>query len=319
VSQYQIDNWQQVLTVGSKLSFQQVSNVLNSLGAVTSIQATVAAQYTPVTTDQLLNEIPIEGLNFARFQYGTVNAKAGSLQFKARASVAGTYGGAIQNYARTRSYPFTFTLAANTDTLVTIPNIAGDTSGIWIGATNAGAAYIVFGLGVGPSFLQPASAWYAGQADGATGQTNLVSQINGSTLTITDVQFEVGAYCTQYERKLYDQVLRECQRYLPYFPIYADQDTIGLSSYQTTVTCSIVINFPVEARTKITGVTYSTVGVLQVVCQNTIKTVSAINFYGGSKTTVGVQLSTTAVASVGLVGDVRGTSAGYILGTGTQI
>jgi hypothetical protein len=214
---YPIDNLLHLESVHSKVSVQQVSNVLNSLGATTSVKYTVLAQYTPVTTDALLFEIPIEGVNFARFQYGTANAKAGSLQFKVNASVAGTYSGSIQNYARSRSYPFTFTVAAGVDTLIIISNIAGDTGGTWVGATNAGAAFINFNLGSGPTMMGTAGAWSGTSYYGATGATNLVSQVNGSTLIITDVQLEVGTFCTTYERKLYDQVLRECQRYLPCF------------------------------------------------------------------------------------------------------
>ena len=110
---YSIDNVQFGATQVSKLQTQQVSNVLNSLGAVTALTTSVLAQFTSGSGDNY-NRVPIEGLNFARFQYGTANAKAGSLQFKARASVAGTYSGALLNYASNRSYPFTYTLAANT-------------------------------------------------------------------------------------------------------------------------------------------------------------------------------------------------------------
>lgn len=210
---YPIDNMQIELSAASKLQTQQVTTALNSLGAVNAITFEVLATYSPAATDVMDVVIPIEGVNFARFQYGTANAKTGSLQFKARASVAGTYSGVIANYAINRCYPFTYTLEANTDTLVKIENIPGDTGGTWVGATNAGAAYICFDLGGGVDKKTTAGSWAAGSYRGATGATNLTEQIVGSTLSVTDIQFEVSTICTAYERKPYYQVLQECYAY----------------------------------------------------------------------------------------------------------
>ena len=233
---YPIDNCQYAATQASKLQTQQVS-ALNSLGAVAALTTSVLAQYTPISTDVFNHSFPIEGLDFARFQYGTANAKAGSLQFKARASVAGTYSGSIKNYASTRSYPFSFVLAANTDTLITLPNIPGDTGGSWVGATNAGAAYIVFDLGGGTTYKSTAGPWRTGNYQGVTGAPNLVAQTNGSTLTITDVQFEVGSFCTTFDRKLYRQVLADCQRY--YQQSFPNGVTPAIS-YSGNGTCAVV-------------------------------------------------------------------------------
>lgn len=249
---YPIDNMQIELSAASKLQTQQKTNVLNSLGAVNAIEFSVLTAYTPAATDVMDAVFPIEGVNFARFQYGSANAKAGSLQFKARASIAGTYSGVIANYAFTRCYPFTFTLEANVDTLVKIENIPGDTAGAWVGATNAGAAYICFDLGGGVDRKAAAGAWASGAYRGATGALNFAEQVAGSTLAITDVQFEVGTLCTQYERKLYDQVLSECQRYLPYFTnppseVYA----VGYS--KSTTEARAMLTLTTRTRVAVTG------------------------------------------------------------------
>ena len=310
---YPIDNVMFKGSQASKLQTQQVSNVLNSLGAVTSLTTSVLAQYTSISTDYFGLRFPIEGLNFARFAYGTANAKTGSLQFKARASVAGTYSGAINNYAFNRSYPFTFVLAANTDTLVTIPNIPGDTGGTWVGATNAGAAIIAFDTGSGTNFKSTASSWQTGNFVGVTGSTNLVSQVNGSTLTITDVQFEVGAFCTTFERKLYDQVLRECQRYLPSF--YGVM-TLGSGYAPAGNTGWIYVKLPV------TGILVSALTDIFIEYDSTAVVVSALAL-GTYSGTDGVQLNMTSATSPitlgrGVIGQIQ-SGVGRVTFTGAQI
>jgi len=258
---YPFDNVLFAQTTAGTLQTQQVSNVLNSLGAVTAFSYYTLATKVTAAGDQFRAIFPIEGLNFARFQYGTANAKSGSLQFKARASVAGTYSGSIRNYAQSRSYCFTYVLLANTDTLVTIPNISGDTGGTWVGATNAGAALIAFSLGDGSTSSTTAGTWQAGNYTAVTGTVGLANQVNGSTLTITDVQFEVGSFCTTYERKLYDQVLRECQRYLPYFSAAVMGSSAPISGGHGSVinTAQFDIVPPVPTRVPVTGVVISNI------------------------------------------------------------
>ena len=211
---YSIDMFIYGSTQTSKIQSQQVFTSLNSLGATSSLQWSVLSSYSPVSTDYFLTYIAIEGYNFARCQFGTSNAKPVSLQFKVNASVSGTYSGAIVNYAGTRSYPFQYTVVSGVDTLIQIPNIPGDTGGSWVGATNAGAAFVKFDLGSGTNYKSTAGTWQSGNYIGVTGSTNLVSQTNGSTLTITDVQLEQSPVCTTFERKYWSQNLTECQRYL---------------------------------------------------------------------------------------------------------
>ena len=215
---YAIDNVQFQGSQASKIQTVQVNSVnvgtytegyLGSLGATNALRTSVLAQYTTnLATDYFYHQIPIEGFNFARFEYGTANAKAGSLQFKVRCSVSGTYAGAIQNYAGTRSYPFSYACTSATDTQIYVQNIPGDTGGTWTGATNQGAAKITFDLGSGANFRSTAGTWQTGDYVGVTGAASLVAQANGATLDITDVQFEVGTFSTNFERKLYDQQCR---------------------------------------------------------------------------------------------------------------
>ena len=255
-----------ILTQASKLQTQQVFTSLNSLGATSALQWSVLSSYSPISTDRFSLSFTIEGYNFARCQFGTANAKPVSLQFKVNASVGGTYSGAINNYAGTRSYPFQFTVSAGVDTLIQIPNIAGDTGGSWFGATNAGAALVSFDIGCGTNFKSTAGTWQTGGYFGVTGSTNLVAQTNGSTLTITDVQLEQSANCTGFDRKYWSKNLEECQRYYSKTFTYATapaqntgNDTgamVGVGSV-TNVLFVATWKYPTTMRALPTILTYS--------------------------------------------------------------
>ena len=265
---YPVDNVMLTTSTVSVFSTVQVNSTnvatytagyLGSLGATNALQTSVNATHgAPAATDEFALYFPIEGLNFSRLQYGTANAKAGSLQFKERCSVSGTYSGAIKNYANTRAYLFSFSCTAGTDTQVYVQNIPGDTGGTWVGNTNQGAAYVTFDLGSGANFLSTASTWQTGNYNGVTGELALSAQANGAILTITDVQFEVGAFSTQFERKLNGLVLAECQRYLPYLNLPTAYATLGVGYSSTTTVASIVVYYPVQSRVAPTGVIYNT-------------------------------------------------------------
>lgn len=245
---YPIDNVFCGVSQASKLQSQQVvssTSLFGSLGSVNALTWSVLSQYTPLVTDTFSEFIPIEGLNFARLRWGTVDALPVSLQFKIRSSVTGVYSGSIKNAAGNRSYPFSFTVAAG-DNLITIPNIPGDTSGTWL-TTNVTAAYVCIDLGSGANLKSTAGSWQAGNFVGVTGTTNLVAQVNGSTLSITDVQLEQGTFCTTFERKLYDQDFSECQRYFQGFIVGNGQLTgIALNTTLSQVSCKLSVQMRIE-------------------------------------------------------------------------
>ena len=217
---YPIDNCQAILTLTAsgvvKATQQTVKagnlTALRSLGATSAIQLAVTTAETSVPAgDFCAIRFPVEDLNLARFQWGTANAKAASLQFKVNASVSGTYSGSINFSGSTQGwYPFSYTVVGGVDTLITIPNVVGLTTAATM--SSATAAQVVFNVGAGATYLGTANTWTTSNILGVTGQTNLFSTLN-ATITIADVQLEVGSFCTTYERKLYDQVLRECKRY----------------------------------------------------------------------------------------------------------
>jgi hypothetical protein len=221
----------------------------------TSGQFSVVAQY-------------IEGFNTADLAFGTANAVAVTLSFWIRSSLTGTFGGALQNSAVNRSYPFTYTISsANTWEKKSI-TIAGDTSGTWIGATNGVGLRLVFNLGTGSTYQGTAGAWAGADYRSATGATN-ISATNGATWYVTGVQLEKGSTATSFDYRPYGTELVLCQRY--YQKSYAQATVPGTSiginetiqfSFGTAGSGIIgtFVNFPTTMRADPTLTVYDIAG-----------------------------------------------------------
>ena len=157
----------------------------------------------------------IEGTNFSHLSWGSASAKTVTLSFWVRSSLTGTFGGAINNNAVNRSYPFTYTIdSANTWEQKSV-TITGDTSGTWLTTTGIGAN-VWFDLGCGSSNVGTAGTWAAAGYYGATGTTSLIGT-NGATLYITGVQLEANTTATPFENLQYTTQLQLCQRYAVMF------------------------------------------------------------------------------------------------------
>lgn len=313
---YPIDNVMFTCTQASKMQAQQVTNALNSLGATHALKYTVLAPYAALATDNFCESTPIEGLNFAHLQWGTAYAQPISLQLKVNSSVAGTYSGAVQNAAKTRSYPFSFVIAtANVDQLIQLPNIPGDTAGVWP-TTNVTGAYISIDLGSGANFKTAEGAWAAGNYTGVTGAAQFVGQANGSTLSITDVQLEKGTFCTTLDRSDKD-VLRYCQRYLPFFRYTSAGQTAGTSAQYNTMDSFLVIPFKTSARIAPTGVVASAANLFQMFASSTVVSTN-IALATGHTEAAELNITIPAVTAKQPV-LVRSNIIGYIYFTGAQI
>ena len=173
------------------------------------ITTTTAASPAAASRSQLLQVI--EGYNIADLGWGTANAKTITISFWVRSSLTGQFGGSLQNYATTRSYPFSYTISsANTFEYKTI-TIAGDTTGTW-NTENSGGINLTFDLGMGSDLLGTAGAWAGVNYRGAIGDVKL-SETNGATFYITGVQLEVGSTATSFDYRPYGTELTLCQRY----------------------------------------------------------------------------------------------------------
>jgi hypothetical protein len=206
---FTVDRFYALSVPSSKYTVQQSSTA--PTGFTKSVVITSASAYTVTSGDYFLYRQVIEGFNCADLGWGTASAATVTLSFWVRSSLTGTFGGALNNGASNRSYPFSYTInAANTWEQKTI-TIAGDTTGTWA-TDNSGGIVVSWSIGMGSTYEGTANTW-AGTFYGApTGAVDLVAT-NGATLFITGVQLEAGSVATPFENRQYGQELALCQRY----------------------------------------------------------------------------------------------------------
>lgn len=169
------------------------------------------ANSSPASSAVYMVYTKIEGINFARFAFGTAGAKTITLPFMVRSSIAGTFGGALVNGGNARSYPFTYTISAG-QVGAWIPlsiTLAGDTSGTWA-TDNTTGCFVEFDLGCGSSFQSTPNSWQAGNYVTATGATQLIKTLN-ATLDITGLDLVAGATGRPYPHRTDE--LQRCERY----------------------------------------------------------------------------------------------------------
>lgn len=245
---YPVDRFYVTGTPTSKLTAQQnAGSVTPPEGFINYLGITSTSAYSVGAGDFFTLVHAVEGFNVSDFDWGKATAKSATLSFWVRSSLTGTFGGAIENSAGNRCYPFNYSIAsANTWTQIVL-TIPGDITGTWLTDNSAGLT-IRWGLGVGSTFGSgTAGAWSSTRSFAPTGATSVVGT-NGATFYITGVQLEAGTVATPFERRSYGQELALCQRY--YYRQQADSaDSFFGPGYNTSTTTAIIsTTFPVEMR-----------------------------------------------------------------------
>ena len=223
-SQYPCDRWVSRGEGGSKTFTIEKTSIASSGQGIRNALKVTSSQAASVGSSDIFNvRQMIEGYNIQRLNLGEAGCASMALSFTAYSSVAGTHSGAIQNSAQNRSYPFTYTLVANTwtDVKITIPPI---TSGSFNEADGVGLR-VVFDLGCGNNFRGTANQWNSAQDEGATGAVRIL-ETNGATWYVTKVQLEEGTVATKFEKKLVSEELRNCRRYY-YQPLTSNNYIYG--------------------------------------------------------------------------------------------
>jgi len=270
---YTLDRWIAGLNVSSKFSVQRSTTA--PTGFVNSVLITSTSAYSVLSADRFAFTQLIEGFNTADLAWGTASAKTVTLSFWVRSSLTGTFGGALQNNASDRSYPYTYTInAANTFEYKTV-TIAGDTTGTWLTDNQIGIG-VRFSLGTGTTYSGTAGAWAGADYRSATGAVSLVGT-NGATLYITGVQLEVGSTATSFDYRDYGRELAMCQRYY-WKSGGAGNESIGAAGYNTTGNAVwSQFSFPVTMRANPT-VTVNGTWAVSNTGQPTIRAASTTNF-----------------------------------------
>ena len=240
-SGYSLDRYFSSEIGNGAFTVQQVSDA--PAGFTKSLKVTVTTAQTGTLNAATLQAI--EGFNIADFAWGTASAKTITLSFWVKSSVTGTLGGAIQNSASNRSYPFTYTInSANTWEQKSI-TIAGDTSGTWSTDTSAGL-WLRFTHGT--STTGTADAWAGADYRGPTGATWVIQTLN-ATWQVTGVQLEKGSTATSFDYRPYGTELGLCQRY------YVRLNSVWSSvhAYNSTSCWGKLADLPVTMRATPTG------------------------------------------------------------------
>lgn len=209
---FNLDRWQ-INTAGTGVfSVQQVGGAAPTTQGFTQCLKITSLTATTVSSGQNYGiRQQVEGYNWGDLAWGTANARAVTLSFWVRASVTGTYGGALENAATTRSYPFTYTIVAADTWEYKIITIPGDTTGTW-STDNGTGVRLWLSVGTGSTYNGTAGAWAGSDYRSATGATQLVNTA-GATWYITGVQLEAGSTATPFEYRSYGTELQLCKRY----------------------------------------------------------------------------------------------------------
>ena len=237
---YTLDRWAaNNFATSARFSVQQSS--LAPTGFNNSLLVTSLSAHSLASGDLYAVYQTIEGFNVADFGWGAAGAQTVTLSFWVRSSLTGAFGGAFQNDAGDRAYPFSYTIsAANTWEQKTI-TVAGDTTGTWL-KTNGGGITVKFGLGVGSTRSSTAGAWAAGNFASSTGATSVVGT-NGATFYITGVQLEKGATATSFDVRDYGRELIMCQRYFQTVGAGSASNSIPFLTGQAIGTTSAIYGY----------------------------------------------------------------------------
>jgi len=271
---YTVDRFLNQNDTDGTFSAQQDSSA--PAGFVNSLKfTTTAADASLAATQRCAIQHRIEGYNVSDLGWGTADAKTVTLSFWVKSTLTGTFGGALQNSAANRSYPFSYTISvANTWELKSV-TVAGDTSGTWL-TTNGIGLRVYFGLGMGSTYSGTANAWAAADYRSPTGAVSVIGTLN-ATWYITGVQLEVGSVATPFERRDYGRELMLCQRYYYKAAITNAGSFFGTGVAYSTTSANVFIPFPVPLRTRPTALSTSgTAGDYRVFRQGTNVTCSAV-------------------------------------------
>jgi len=249
---YTVDRWAVQNNSGAaRFNVQQnAGSVTPPAGYTYYLGVTSTSAYSVAASDVIGVQQFIEGYNTADFAWGTANAQTVTLSFWVRSSLTGTFGGSlIEGAAGSAFYPFTYTIStANTWEQKTV-TIAGPTIGTW-NSTNGRGIQMLFGLGIGSTYIGTAGSWTASSFYGPTGATNFVAT-NGATFYVTGVQLEKGTQATSFDFRSIGTELALCQRY---YQKLAGFTCVGSSA--TDVALSIPFTLPMRSSPSVgqTGV-----------------------------------------------------------------
>jgi hypothetical protein len=245
-SGYTVDRWSWNASVASTGNWQRGSSIL--AGFPYQLTFSTTASHAIVAADYFIFTQSIEADAVSDFAWGTPQAQPVTLSFWVQSTMTGTFGGSLQNYLSTRSYPFSYSIpVASTWTKIVI-TIPGDTAGTWVMSGNSGAVGVQFSLGMGSTRSGPANAWATGNFLSVSGAVNIVGT-NGAMIGITGVKLEIGSVATPFNYDSLAKRMADCQRYYQYL-----QNTYCSATVPSGNTFNGFASLPVKMRAAPTAV-----------------------------------------------------------------
>lgn len=316
-SGYIVDNGLLNISQASKLTAQRIAS--NLTGFPYSEKFTVASAFTPGASDYFNFNRCVEGLDIADLMLGTSNAKAFTVSFVAKVSVAGTYAFRLFSPAANRSYVWTQVLSSGENRVT--KTVAGDTTGAWAN-DNTCAMYLAFDLGTGSTYQTATlNAWQAGNYISTTGVVSLVANA-GATYEISGIQIEKGSFATPFEVLPYQQAEAWCQRYHPCLRnATAGFVYIGTISGRGTTNGIADFPLPVTPRITCTGLVCSNMSTLYVYDAVGGTAAPSAFTYNGGALNAGNALVTMGSAMLAArgVAELYFSGAGFIRFTGAEL
>ena len=237
---YITDRFNVRYTTGSGLTAQQSSTAPSGFSKSLLITVGTGASASASDNNRLVHFV--EGFNSADLAFGTASAVTVTLSFWVRSSLTGTFSVCLQNDAGDKSYISTYTINSANTWEQKFVTVAGDTTGTWVGATNAIGITVMWDLGNGSSYDGTAGSWPTSGARRTSGSVRLVGT-SGATFYITGVQLEKGSTATSFDYRPYGTELALCQRYYYRVSTY----TLGYT-WINSISYSPVIKLPVTMR-----------------------------------------------------------------------
>ena len=218
---------------------------------------TTTADTSIAAGEHLLLSQNIEGQDLQQLKKGTASAEQVTVSFWVKGNAAALYvceiqdtdtvGGRVntQSFAVTTSWNrIELTFAADTTGALDDDNATSLALNFWLhaGATFTGGTFAGDNTWAGITQANRAAV------DGFTSIYDATSR----TFFLTGVQMEIGATATEFESSTFGEELALCQRYLPAFNGAFNNSSFGIIASTTTI--NVVWNFPVPARTELTGI-----------------------------------------------------------------
>ena len=213
---YPCDRWWPNVVGTVRVSTQQTGGAVTLPGTSFNIsnnyvRTTLTTQQASLgASDYLAIAHTVEGC-FARELYGNVH----SMSLLVRSSVANLkFALALTDIASLNSLTKLCTMgAANTWTLITLPNLPVWSLGTFSSNPGTGGYFLYITLAAGTTVTASPGSWGAGFKVGATGMDNFANAALNSTFDMAFVQHEPGAECTTLIDKPWRQNYDECLRY----------------------------------------------------------------------------------------------------------